>query len=391
MKVAIVTYAPFPLGLAATNRVYYYAKGLIDQGIETKVYIVTSTEINDNVRNFDLKGIFNSIPFEYTSLKTVRDKGLFKRKYDDIAGSIKAGWRIKNEKFNYLFLISSNASYHIMYFKYFCKLTGIKYFMERTELPFHNKKNHGIYKYLNQFQGIYLYKHIRGFFAISRYLVEVYSGMVSKNAKVLLVPVIVDVNEIYRPEVERTKNFVYTGPLIQKKDGILTIIESFTQIAKEFKDYNLVLTGNIEKTPEKYNIMKLIDNNPFKDRIIFKGFVAREEMVDLLNSAIGLLLAKPSGEQADSCFPTKLGEYLATGNPVIVTSTGEIPFYLKDGIDAYIAKPDSVESFAEKMREIINNPKKAWEVGMNGQKTAIDKFNYLATSKKITEFVQSLK
>ena len=68
--------------------------------------------------------------------------------------------------------------------------------------------------------------------------------------------------------------------------------------------------------------------------MIFKGFVSRDEMIDLLNSSVGLVLAKPTSAQAETCFPTKLGENLSTGNPIVVTRTGEIPLYLEDGISA---------------------------------------------------------
>ena len=48
-----------------------------------------------------------------------------------------------------------------------------------------------------------------------------------------------------------------------------------------------------------------------------------------------LVLARPDNIQAKGGFPTKLGEYLATGNPVVVTKVGEIPNYLIDGVNAF--------------------------------------------------------
>jgi len=61
-----------------------------------------------------------------------------------------------------------------------------------------------------------------------------------------------------------------------------------------------------------------------------------------------LALARPKSKVADAGFPSKLTEYLSTGNPVVVTRVGEIPYYLKDNVHAFLTEPDSVNSFAER-------------------------------------------
>ena len=114
-------------------------------------------------------------------------------------------------------------------------------------------------------------------------------------------------------------------------------------------------------------------------------------MIKLLNSAAGLVLAKPTSNQADTCFPTKLGEYLSSGNPIVVTRTGEIPLYLKDGENAYIAEPDSVEDFTEKLKQLLDNPIQAKEIGKKGREVAKEKFNYYELSKKVIELIKNAK
>ena len=54
-----------------------------------------------------------------------------------------------------------------------------------------------------------------------------------------------------------------------------------------------------------------------------------------------LALARPDSIQAQGGFPTKLGEYLATGRPVVVTKVGEIPDYLEDGVNAFLSDINS--------------------------------------------------
>jgi glycosyltransferase involved in cell wall biosynthesis len=389
MKVAVLTLCSFPEGMASTNRVFYHAKGLIDNGIEAKVFIIKKTEMPRNVKNINIKGVYNGVPFEYALNETVRSKYFIQRRIDDILGPILGAIKVITGKYDAGMLISSNSFYHPMLFKIIFKLFGIKFIAERTEMMFLDKKQHGIYKIKNWIYERVIYKNIPVFLTISYSLQEKYKKLVSKNSPVLLIPVLIDEKDIYRPEIIRTKDLVYTGPLVQKKDGILTIIESFIKIAPDFPETRLVMTGNIEKTPERENIMKLVDNSPYSDRMIFKGFVTREDMITLLNSAAGLLLAKPSSDQADTCFPTKLGEYLTSGNPIVVTKTGEIPLYLEDGVSAYISEPDSVDSFASKLRDLLSDNEKARKIGMKGRETAIEKFNYAENTKKVIKALDS--
>jgi glycosyltransferase involved in cell wall biosynthesis len=86
-------------------------------------------------------------------------------------------------------------------------------------------------------------------------------------------------------------------------------------------------------------------------------------------------LPRPSSEQAHYGFPTKLGEYLATGNPVCCTKVGEIDTYLKDRYSVYFTNPGSVEDLVSTIEEIIANPEKAAKVGHNGKIAAMENFD----------------
>ena len=89
------------------------------------------------------------------------------------------------------------------------------------------------------------------------------------------------------------------------------------------------------------------------------------------------LLARPNNKQAEGGFPTKLGEYLATGNTVVVTNVGEIGLFLEDKKNAFISEPDSAEKFSQKnyAKPLLNN--NALQVGIEGKKLVYNEFNYL--------------
>jgi len=384
LKVAIITHASFPNGLASTNRVIYHAKGLKENGVETKIYITLPTENWKRVKNTLIDGEVFDIPYEYMWNKTKRSKYFIGRRIHDLLSPIYTAFAIKRDKYKNALLISFCSYYVLTVLKILFFFFGIKLIAERTELP---KTERGLLQLKNRIMVNFVFKNLYAFLTISRSLQKHYSKLVSKNCPVHLVPVIIDVDDIYKPEIKRTRHLVYTGPLLQKKDGIITILKSFKNIADEFPETNLYLTGDLNISSDKEKIKEEITDD-IRDRIIFKGFISREEMIDLINSAAALLLAKPTSEQADTCFPTKLGEYLATGNPTVITRTGEVSYYLKDGESAYIAEPDSVDDYTEKLRILLRNPQEALQIGLKGQEAARNRFNYKEISSKIIELVK---
>ena len=93
---------------------------------------------------------------------------------------------------------------------------------------------------------------------------------------------------------------------------------------------------------------------------------------------------------ADAGFPSKVTEYLATGKPVLVSKVGDIPFYLNDCENAFIAEPDSIESFVQKLDFILCNYKFALEVGKCGKKLSESIFSYEYQALKIISYLKSI-
>ncbi|HQO10484.1 MAG TPA: glycosyltransferase [Clostridiales bacterium] len=391
LKIAVITQAPFPEGMATTNRVIYHAKGLIDNDVDTKVFISMPTERRKKVKNPDCEGNYKGIEYKYVRKKNVRSKFYIKRRIDDILGPIATAYEIIRNKYDGAVLISFYTFYPLFVLKFMFLFSKVKFIAERTEMPFHNKRNDGFYKIKNKFNELFAFKTIKGFVVISHALVPVYRKLLSENTPIRIIPIIIDVDDIYIENIKRTMNIVYMGPLTQYQDGILTIIDSFKNIEKDFPETKLICTGELERSKDKNEILRKIDEYGIRGKVIFKGFIPREEMVHLINTAGCLVLAKPSSIQADTCFPTKLGEYLATGNPVVVTKTGEIPRYLQNEVNAYVPEPDNVEDFTFKLRKSLSDREKAVEIGKKGQDSARVCFSYIEAGRTVKNMILDLK
>ena len=266
---------------------------------------------------------------------------------------------------------------------------GIKVFHERTELPYAIA---GTSKMRQQMLSIYLNKQLPkfdGVFVISNKLVQ-YIGQYNKAVKKLVT--LVDL-AFFKTEKQSPYSFPYVGycgTISGNKDGVPILIEAFAKIVDKFPALKLVLVGNNSNKAAIKETLDAVEKYKLQDKVIFTGLVEREMMPVILCNAEILVVSKPDNEQNSGNFPIKIGEYLATGVPVVVTSVGEIPLFIKDGESGYLATPGSASSFAEKMEESLNNKEKATAAGLNGRKIAEENFDYRKVSKIMAEYIEEI-
>ena len=148
----------------------------------------------------------------------------------------------------------------------------------------------------------------------------------------------------------------------------------------------------IGKTPNKnqaFSNGNLVKELNLEEKVIFTGAVPYTDVPQLLIDAEILALDRPDNKQAKYGFPTKLGEYLMTGNPVVITHVGDIPLFLTDNETALIAAPDNEISFAEKLIWALENPAEAKDIGIQGRQLAMKCFNGTIEGNKIMQIIKN--
>jgi glycosyltransferase involved in cell wall biosynthesis len=180
----------------------------------------------------------------------------------------------------------------------------------------------------------------------------------------------------------------FIGVMNNKKDGVNILIEAFACIADEFPDLVLYLFGPYNYDTTRH--LEQIKNLEMQNRIFYKGEVASIEVPSILKKARLLTLPRPDSKQAQGGFPTKLGEYLASGTPVCATTVGELPMYLKDEESVFFAKPGDTDSFVNALQRALRNPELAIKIGIEGKKVAQTYFNKDIQSKLLYDFLIQL-
>lgn len=162
------------------------------------------------------------------------------------------------------------------------------------------------------------------------------------------------VEGIYEPfDTSKKKNgnsnitkIVYTGKL-DRSFGILNLITAFSRINEN--DVRLIICGNGEEK-------KQVEEAASKDhRIEYKGQVssleARQYIID------GDILINPRQNNTDYTkysFPSKLIDYLSTGNTVIAYKLDGIPKVYDDFV--YFIPNDSIEALVKTIKNVMQKP-----------------------------------
>ena len=272
----------------------------------------------------------------------------------------------------------------------FAKKHRIKIFHERTELPYVVGKENSIFgKVKFNFYLKTLIPEFDGIFVISDKLKSYLSKYNHNIEKILTV---VD-TKFFSSGSDRIYDFpyiAYCGTMSGTKDGVPILIESFTQLSKTFTSHKLILIGDNRDKQKIKETLDAIEQFEIQEKVVFTGLINRNDMPGLLGHADLLVVSKPENEQNSGNFPIKIGEYLATGVPVVVTKVGEISKFIIDGQTGFLSLPDSAESFYLKMDEALTDYEKAREIGIKGKQIAEKIFGYKIQAKRMCDYINKI-
>lgn len=268
-------------------------------------------------------------------------------------------------------------------------ICGAKHVLERSEHPFKSYNGKLAESINGNIRVAFEIKFSHYIFCISDYLMDFYKKRGASGEVLFKVPSTVDPDRftgIFQRQMSQ-RYICYSGSLTLMKDGVDILIKSYSRIVSEFPDHLLVLVGKADTAQDELYFGKLIADLKIQTRVILTGKVPRDIVPSYICNADVLVLARPRSIVADAGFPSKVSEYLSTGIPVVATKVGEIPDYLTDNENAFLAEPDSVEAFADKLKEVLRDYSHAKEVGANGRELAFGEFSYLFQAERILHFL----
>ena len=391
MKVHLISTTAFPHGGATATRTLSYAKGFIENGIDCEIIIpIPTCAINDKL-NTTHKGVHKGVPFHYSNSVSHRSNSFIMRRVNDIFAYMKTLYYISRIPKGDIVLFYNNENVLYKLALLVCRLKSLKTALELNELPFIageqtakrvKKRNMMLKNILPKFDGVIV---------ISDTLSELVRGY--SKAEIIKVPIITppDIEQHSNNDKDAGRYIFHSGSLTEVKDGVCGMIEAFGMALPHIgNDVKYILTGNLDKSPDKENLKAIIYKYSLENNIVFTGYLAEDELRHYQANCTMVIINKYDSLQNKYCFATKLSEYLVMKRPVVTTNIGEAMNFLKNGVNAYIVEPGNPQLIAEKIIEIFNNPIDAKKIGESGYELTKKEFNYLYQGKRIIDFFNKL-
>lgn len=351
------------------NRMLGYAKGFAKQGYEVHFYFLITNEKRERVKC----NIFN-VSFHYLW------EGHSQNKYLTYLVSLCKLYKQVN-KGDVIFIYGGNPILLSLFNK-----KKYKIYSEITEHPFAYKKRSFINLLVNKYNIRQIGKSA-GLFVISHSLKDYYKN--KGIDQIFISNMFVDLSRFDIAKESKIEQYVaYCGTVSIHKDGVDDLIRAFKLFYNKYSDYKLLIIGKTESKRELLELKEFTKELDIEDSVVFKGFVKQDKIPSLLCNAKILALARPNNLQTLNGFPTKLGEYLATGNPVVVTRVGELDCYLKDNVDCIFARPNDYMDFAKKLISVADNYDNARIIGNRGKIVAGKEFSYSLESAKVLKVIK---
>lgn len=179
----------------------------------------------------------------------------------------------------------------------------------------------------------------------------------------------------------REKAICYVGGLSPIR-GITEIVESMAYL----EDVQLHLAGGFSPESYREELTKL----PTWDKVILHGYLDRVGVIEVINrSKIGLVTLYPQKNYLDS-LPIKMFEYMYSGIPVIASNFPlweEIVSATNSGI---CIDPKNPKEIAAAVDKILSDEMSAQEMGRNGRKAVLEKYNWKIEEQKLVAIYKNL-
>lgn len=372
----IITTETFPNGFAATQRIKCYAKSIVGLGQQCEVLCLNRCENPcAPLGNTKTTGEIDGYIYRYMGSSTMLQR-MWKNTLHQVTDTLRLVLLIMRrfKKSDKVILYSYNSVLRKVVV-ILSRFIGFEVYFEMNEHPSiqmsgfrmdddnPNDRNR-LKKAL---------KGIDGFLCISSSLKDLLVRSGIDESKIHIVNMLVDTSRFAGIEKQNVEPYIgYCGAADNKKDGVDQLIKAFDKIAHKYPNLKLYIMGPKREDCKNEELAKKLG---IDDRVLFTGMVSSGELPQKLVNARILALDRPQSRQAKYGFPTKLGEYLLTGNPVVVTSVGDIPLFLKDCESAYLVEPDNIEEFATKLDYILSRNEDSRQVGLNGREVALKHFS----------------
>ncbi len=392
----LITSMNFPTGGAGATYLNLFCRGLKSNGCSVDVILLKGHAFGNYKYTGPKKGITDQgIPFRYLGFKQRPDNAFLKifEELVSLCHILIYLFSLIGKRGSYKFLIfNSELQYNIpiLIYSWIFRIKVVKFVAEIIDKSEFSKS---LFGHIKRLAYNYNYKHLNTesdkLLVFSLYLRDFYVNLGHDANKIMVQPNLTDF-DFWKPDDTTIKyTFGYSGaPYL--KDGLHDLFKAISLLKNEDLNISLLVIGDstfgrslipsLKEACEKLGI---------SEKVSFTGLVEMSMVKHYLSECRILAITRPSTLQTKAGFPTKLGEYFATGRPVLATNFGDMGEYFTDGRDIVMAECGNTGEIAQKIKWMIENSKELETISSQGYTRAYELLEYKNSVKRMIAFLES--
>lgn len=350
-KIIYIGNFPYPVKSGVGNRVGQNVSLLQSLGYQVCV-IATDNSVKEGSELQETKKEINGCDVYYLpSAKTLKQRVFYKRDLKQTRALLE---EINRDKSIFaVFFTGTKFSMFAEGLLKFCKKNGIKTIADSMDwLTIHSRSF--LFNFIKRFDIFWemrvVNKKADGILAISTYLQEYYG---KRGKPTIVIPPLFSkniANEVDKPS-EKMVRLIYAGTpfgpnVVCKKpealkDRLDKAIEILYQIKKQginnflFDIYGVTESGYQTAFPQHAEYIKALQGN-----ICFHGKAEYTVIEQALHHSDFTLLIRDDNRETRAGFPSKVGESISSGVPVIISDVGDHSKYIKNGCNGFLLSKD---------------------------------------------------
>lgn len=186
-------------------------------------------------------------------------------------------------------------------------------------------------------------------------------------------------------------NILYMGKLVGRElpDVIMKALSICYDKGLKFS-FNVV-GGKVSTYREKFWLWYVNRYKSISQYVTFHGFVSNETRDQMLADADMFILLRASNSETAHIFPSRVPEYMLSGNPVLMSSVPPLDHYFEDGCGiSFISPLNDPDELAQLIFDLSADPVNRFEIGRCGREYARDHFSFDVMGERLNRFMRKL-
>ena len=247
-------------------------------------------------------------------------------------------------------------------------------------------------KWNNKFHERRAIQKADGLLSVSQFTADLTNEVFGLHKEFTIIPNSIDVDlfDGNRNDNDKEKNVIlYFGSLIRKK-GLLELPLIFNEVIQKNPNAKLVLIGKdvsdvITGNTSTWQMMRQLFSEAALSNVSYLGSVPYQEIKEHIKAASVCVF--PTFAEA---LPVSWIEAMALQKPIVASNIGWANEVIEDGVEGFLVHPKDHEKYAERILELLGNPKMQSAFGMAARKKVLASFSMEIVAQQSMSFYKTL-